>query len=117
MSYIRSGGNPDKLYVWSNGTEVHVAVGGGNYFSILESDFNRLIIRSYNNGLDSVEYRGIRIDCDEVMGKSILYYTEHRIEMWDATWGYVVCSRILHWKRLNKIASKEKCNKYQSGGV
>ena len=112
MSYIRSGSNPEKLYIWGNGDSVTIAEGNKDTWNIPSNVFNSLIKKFHKNSHECpCSYKGAQVeevwvyDIDDddnssepyVKGsdcKVKLSYGDHYVIMWDVTWEYIVYSNI-----------------------
>jgi hypothetical protein len=93
MSYIRSGSNPEKLYIWGDGDNVTIAEGSLPAWNIPKLDFHSLL-RKYERRFHDCpcEYRGIEVTevwVDEEC-KIKLSYKYHSVIMWDVTWEFIV---------------------------
>jgi hypothetical protein len=111
VSYIRSGSNPEKLYIWGDGEKATIAEGSKMTWNIPLNIFNGLIKKFHRRFHDyPVEYKGAKVeevwvDEDGVEGvsdahlkrldpKVKLSYEEYHVIMWDVTWEYIVYSNI-----------------------
>lgn len=114
MSYIRSGSNPEKLYIYGTTDTVYISEGGKPEWSIPLNVFNGLIRKYHRKFHDCpCEYKGAQIEeiwvhengnelkteeIDSNLGKSEcktkLSYNGNYVIMWDVTWEYIVLSNI-----------------------
>jgi hypothetical protein len=120
MSYIRSGGNPEKLYIWGDGEKATIAEGSKDTWNIPLNIFNGLIRKFHRRFHDyPVVYKGAQVEevwVDENGIESdssvylplphlkrleckvkLSYYDDgevHSVIMWDVTWEYIVYSNI-----------------------
>jgi len=114
MSYIRSGGNPEKLYIWGDGVQATIAEGCKDTWNIPLNIFNGLIRKFHRRFHDyPVQYKGAQVeevwvDANDVESDSSVYLPhlkrleckvklsyyedgeEHSVIMWDVTWEYIV---------------------------
>lgn len=94
MSYIRSGSNPEGLYIWGDKTTVHVAKGGEETKSLPKKIFHGLIRKYHTQGLD-VKYKGASLKQEWIKEngknecKTVLAYDDWTCPMWDVTWEYI----------------------------
>lgn len=115
MSYIRSGGNPEKLYIWGGQENVTIAEGSKPTWDIPLNIFNGLI-RKYHRKFHNypclhkgaqveevwVDENGVESDnsayhphLKRLECKVKLSYEDHYVIMWDVTWEYIVNSYIM----------------------
>lgn len=111
MSYIRSGSNPEHLYIWGDGDgNVHFIKGPYTIGTMPTKIFNELIYKcSLDNDDDVIEINGAKIqnvwvDSDDTLCdgkpkeglkvpidiKTQLSYNGWEIRMWYVTWHYIV---------------------------
>jgi hypothetical protein len=118
MSYIRSGSNPEKLYIWGDVEKATISEGNKETWNIPLNIFNGLIKKFHRrfhdcpcqykgaqvvevwvdeNGIESDESAYLphlkRLECKVKLS----YYEdgeEHSVIMWDVTWEYIVYSNI-----------------------
>ena len=115
MSYIRSGGNPEKLYIWGGDENATIAEGSKPTWNIPLSTFNGLIRKFHRRFHDyPCQYKGAQVEevwVDEngIEGDESAYlpvlkkleckvklsYEGHYVIMWDVTWEYIVNSYIM----------------------
>lgn len=111
MSYIRSGSNPESLYVYGTEDRVYICEGSLPNWFIPLKDFNS-ILRKYHRLFHEapVTYKGLKIEevwvdeknnerdgeyydptIDKLLNCKIkLSYNENSVIMWDVTWEYIV---------------------------
>jgi hypothetical protein len=118
MSYIRSGSNPEKLYIWGDEEKATISEGSKDTWNIPLNIFNGLIRKFHRRFHDyPCQYKGaqveevwvyegnIEVDEKEVNPTlkqseckiKLSYYEdgkEHSVIMWDVTWEYIVYSNI-----------------------
>lgn len=95
MSYIRSGSNPEKLYIWGNGVNVFISKGHEETKVIPKNIFHGLIRKWFRNEWEDSSFKGASVK--EVLGE-INNEKQHQIElsysgwsiyMWLVTWVYI----------------------------
>ena len=107
MSYIRSGNNPEGLYIWGDGETVYVVKGTDTIGTIPSKIFNGLIKEYINNGHEDCEHEGAEIkevwvnsndiELDETKEKGSgsnqcktrLSYDNWSLIMWGVTWDWI----------------------------
>ena len=115
MSYIRSGSNPEKLYIWGDEDKVFISEGSKDTWTIPLNIFNGLLRKFHRRYHDyPCQYKGAQVeevwvdeDGNEGVSDSHLkkleckvklsYYEDgdvHSVIMWDVTWEYIVYSNI-----------------------
>lgn len=117
MSYIRSGSNPEKLYIWGDGENATIAEGSKPTWNIPLNIFNGLIRKFHRRFHDyPCQYKGAQVeevwvfetesgDIEAVKNEVAAYlkpsvpkvklsYEDHYVIMWDVTWEYIVYSNI-----------------------
>jgi hypothetical protein len=115
MSYIRSGGNPEKLYIWGDGVSAVIAEGAKPTWDMPVSVFNGLIRKFHRRFHDyPCQHKGAQVEevwvdendlvwkDEETLDSHLkrmeckvkLSYGEHYVIMWDVTWEYIVYSNI-----------------------
>lgn len=124
MSYIRSGSNPEKLYIWGDVENATIAEGNKDTWNIPLNIFNGLIRKFHRRFHEyPCQYKGAQVDeiwvydiddeDDNAPGhylkssecKIKLSYGDHYVIMWDVTWEYIVYSnhdRLNYIERLTK---------------
>lgn len=124
MSYIRSGSNPEKLYIYGTEDRVYICEGSKPDWWIPLNIFNGLI-RKYHRFFHDAprEYKGAKVEdvwvdqdnkeCDDetynpeldklLECKVKLSYNDHCVYMWDVTWEYIVNSYIMRFERDKKV--------------
>lgn len=116
MSYIRSGSNPEKLYIYGTEDRVYICEGSKSQWWIPLNVFNGLIKKYHRFFHDTPrEFKGAKvedvwvdknnIECDDetynpeldmlLDSKVKLSYNDHVIYMWDVTWEYIVNAYIM----------------------
>jgi hypothetical protein len=107
MSYIRSGSNPEELYIVCSGNGVAVNAGHKPVWYIPPKAFEGLIKKYYRTSCElPCEHKGTILEevWVEDNGRSEckvkLSYEEHSVIMWDVTWDSIVFPRILQWEDL-----------------
>lgn len=114
MSYIWSGSNPEGLYIWGDGENVHIHKEKETIGSIPRNIFNGLIKKYVNNYYEDVDYDGAKlINClvdlndNEIQEfnptggsnfKCVLSYNGWRLAMWEVTWNYIVHNNYIQRK-------------------
>jgi hypothetical protein len=114
MSYIRSTSNPERLYIWGDGKDVHI-VTKNFYEHISQKTFDGFLLKYHKEYGDVVTYKGISIKevwvvkkhkCNKwckmknkKTGKLIfgcpvdlkirLSYKDWHFDMWEVTWKYI----------------------------
>jgi len=111
MSYIRSGSNPEKLYIWGGIEDATIAEGSKDTWNIPLNIFNGLIKKFHRRFHDyPCQYKGAQVEevwVDEDGNEGVLNshlkrleckvklsYEDHFVIMWDVTWEYIVYSNI-----------------------
>ena len=62
MSYIRSGSNPEKLYIWGDAEDiVHISVGSVHGKTIPENIFHGLIRKYHRSHCGDADFKGASI--------------------------------------------------------
>ncbi len=105
MSYIRSGSNPEGLYIWGDGKNVTIIKGKKTLGTIPTKILDGLILKCYNGKYDEIcAYKGASISdiWDNGELKTKLSYGEWNIIMWDVTWTFIV------YTNLKSIRSKNR---------
>lgn len=102
MSYIRSGSNPEGLYIWGDGEGKLFVAKDGNMKAIPKDDFHGIILAWWNNDEDLTELTFG--DAKMVQNPNTFKWTLHHkswnnefsVEAWDVTWHYLVCD--IKWR-------------------
>jgi len=115
MSYIRSGSNPEKLYIWGDGENACIAEGSKDVWTIPIQTFNSFIRKFHRRSHDyPCQHKGVEIkevwvdgnglawNSEETLDSHLkrleckvqLSYETHSVIMWDVTWEYIVYSNI-----------------------
>ncbi len=102
MSYIRSGSNPESLYIWADsGNTIHISNGNSDeYNTIPEKVFHGLIRKWIRQHEEDTEFKGASVKSVLVKNKKekvvniILSYDDWRYNMWEVTWYYIVHENI-----------------------
>ena len=114
MSYIRSGSNPESLYIWGDDTKATIAEGSKPTWNIPLNIFNGLLRKFHRRFHDyPCHYKGAQVDEIWVHDENIeineneadplllsthckvkLSYEEHYVIIWDVTWEYIVYSNV-----------------------
>lgn len=94
MSYIRSGSNPEKLYVWGDRKNVYWTGGGLPYddFMVMSlKDFDSLMREADREGdwYDGISFNNGTLSVHEEF-KTLLLYKRWRLEMYDVTFEYIL---------------------------
>lgn len=119
MSYIRSGSNPEKLYIYGTEDRAYICEGSKPDWWIPLDVFNGLI-KNYHKYFHDCprEYKGAKVEdvwvdqdnreCDDesynpdldklLESKVKLSYGDNCVYMWDVTWEYIVNSYIMRWE-------------------
>jgi hypothetical protein len=95
MSYIRSLSNPEKLYIWSDGVNVHIAEGVKENKIMPRSIFHGLVRKWLRNRWEDCTFKDASVK--EVWlnkgNKSELRielsYDGWKVYMWPVTWVYI----------------------------
>jgi len=124
MSYIRSGGNPEKLYIYGTEDRAYICEGSKPDWWIPLNIFNGLLRRYHRYFHDCPrEYKGAKVDNvwvdkDNIEKDESLYipspdylleckvklsYGENCVYMWDVTWEYIVQSFILRIEKNKRV--------------
>lgn len=124
MSYIRSGSNPECLYIFGSRAGVEIYAGRHNVdgsFVIPKKTWNTLCERYVDfmwDDDDGVEVDGyyVRPEWELVDGintlKTVLgYKDEWRVPMWDVTWHYVTSRYEREWYAKNVHSFRAKVRK------
>jgi hypothetical protein len=123
MSYIRSGSNPEQLYIWGDGTNVFVVKGPIKVGSIPKEILHEIIRKYDSSGHDgNIEHEGaelkeVWVDSNEkellpnlkehtgydrpFNCKLRLSYNGWYINMWYVTWFYIVSTNLSKTKNTN----------------
>jgi hypothetical protein len=122
MSYIRSTSNPENLYIWSDGTNITIEMGGDTIGQIPTDVFDGLIVKCYKSWEDTIKYKKAKIEQvfieDNTKPKILdtftqgdfkikLSYDNWELLMWEVTWDSVVYTNyknILSRKRKKKLS-------------
>jgi len=124
MSYIRSGSNPEKLYIYGTEDRVYICEGSKPDWWIPLNIFNGLL-RKYHRYFHDCprDYKGAKVEeiwvdqnnheCDDenyspsldklLECKVKLSYGDNFVYMWDVTWEYIVLSYILRNDKKKKV--------------
>jgi hypothetical protein len=114
MSYIRSGSNPEKLYIWGDSENAVIAEGNKAMWDIPVNIFNSLIRKFHRRFHEyPCQYKDAQVEevwvydgdieviddgTDPILRRSEckvkLSYNGHSVIMWDVTWEYIVYSNI-----------------------
>jgi hypothetical protein len=125
MSYIRSGSNPEKLYIWGDGDKATIAEGSKETWNIPLDIFNGLIQKYHRRYHDyPCHHKGAQVEevwvydgdlevDDEKINpilthserKVKLTYEDHYVIMYDVTWEYIVYSNLNKFKIRSSIIS------------
>lgn len=91
MSYIRSGENPEGLYIVGTAYQVEIFQKGKEVKYIPHEIFNKLIVKFVENCDEDTSYKGASIsDIFRENGlKAVLVYEDWEVEMWWVTWWYI----------------------------
>ena len=95
MSYIRSGSNPEGLYIIGNTRGQVEFLGADGCWGIPRSVFHHVALRWFDGAHeDKVSYRGLTVEEKQVAPngdfKVVLTYKDHTVKMWAVTWDYIV---------------------------
>lgn len=96
MSYIRSGSNPECLYIFGSKSGLEIYGGdarkGENYFHLIPQETWNGLCRQFVEFYDDAIFKGASITEEKVGDhfKHILRYEDWSIEMWEVTWYYIV---------------------------
>jgi hypothetical protein len=111
MSYIRSGSNPEKLYIWGGLDTAEIAEGSKPTWGIPINIFDGLL-KKYHRRFHEFpcQYKGAKVDevwVDEDGNEGVsdahlkplqfkvkLSYEDHSVIMWLVTWEYIVNGEI-----------------------
>ena len=88
MSYIRSGSNPEGLYIWGDGETAYIVAGTTSIGNMPSKILNNLIKKYKNNQGEECEYKGASIKED--FNKMKLSYNDWSFTMYYVTWHYIV---------------------------
>lgn len=95
MSYIRSGSNPEKLYIWGDGVNTYIAEGAKENKVMPRSVFHGLIRKWLRNGWEDCVFKGASVkEVWRKMGNKNelqieLSYNGWKVYMWLVTWVYI----------------------------
>jgi len=128
MSYIRSGSNPESLYIFGGKEDVEISIGHMIItYRVPVQIFNGLLKKFHRNYHECpCSYKGLKVEeiwvkvndkkeiigeVDDVLGTGItginevrikLSYKDWKVYMWYVTWEYIVLSN------LKKVRRKER---------
>ena len=114
MSYIRSTGNPEALYIWGDSEGVVTVMKGPEIVGKLPTSVMNGLIKKYIDEYcpDDCEYEGALVEevwipveteriTEEMKMMSLtstpmvrLSYGDWKVDMWDVTWYYIARSNI-----------------------
>jgi len=121
MSYIRSGSNPENLYIWGGKEDVEISIGDVVHtHRVPVQIFNGLLKKFHRNYHECpCSYKGLKVEevwvitndkkefvreashddfpCSELESSTIkikLSYKDWKVYMWDVTWEYIVLSNL-----------------------
>lgn len=90
MSYIRSGSNPEALYIYNDGDKINIHWDDGkpNHVQCKIEDFEGLLDMYIASPYDTCFEKGeLSINCEK---KCVLQVRDTKIEMFDVTWEYII---------------------------
>jgi hypothetical protein len=98
MSFIRSGSNPEGLYVWGDGTNINITADEthGKIRTIPQTIFEPLAKKYCRNSGEAITLSGASIQEIWVKNrkrnelKVRLSYKDWSIHMWEVTWEYII---------------------------
>jgi hypothetical protein len=114
MSYIRSTGNPEAMYIWGDADCTVTVMKGPDVIGTLPTDVMDGLINKYINGNcpDDCDYKGAKVEevwipvpteriTEEMKIMSLvstpmvrLSYGDWKVDMWDVTWYYIARSNV-----------------------
>lgn len=111
MSYIRTGSNPEGLYIWGDEKTVHISRKKGKNVTVPEPVFISFIEEywktfKYRGVPDSLTFNGLTVSEVFIKGdpKIELSYGNHwTIYMWYSTWYYLMANN-----RLRKLTPTQR---------
>jgi hypothetical protein len=97
MSYIRSGSNPEKLYIWGDGINFYIEEGFNDSKVIPKKIFIGLIKKWLKNNWEDTTFKDASVKevwvtddkTNEKESKIELSYDGWKIHMWLVTWVYI----------------------------
>lgn len=95
MSYIRSGSNPEKLYIWGDGVNTYIAEGAKENKVMPRSVFHGLIRKWLRNGWENCVFKDASVkevwikERNKNECKVELSYDGWKVYMWLTTWVYI----------------------------
>ncbi len=107
MSYIRSGSNPEGLYIFGDGEYVTICIGPDSSRKMPKNIFHGLI-RKYHRDELGIQFKGASLNEEwiEYNGSSdckvVLAYDNWRCEMWGVTWDYIAYTNLHNINRNSK---------------